>query len=56
MWITGLVLVALIVVGLLLWLRWRQQRGDPPPELESHEDAPPDARDATWDPRERYDD
>lgn len=56
MWIMGLVVVTVVVLGLLLWLYWRQQRGEPPPELEPDDHGPPEDRDATWDPRERYDD
>lgn len=55
MWILGLVIVAVVVIGLLLWVRWRQQRGATPPELQPDDERPPEGRDATWDPRERYD-
>lgn len=50
----GLVfLVAL--AALLLWYRSSRRRGEPPPELTEDAEHPPADRDATWDPRERYD-
>lgn len=56
MWIAGTVVAAVALAALAAWLWWRRSAGRPPPELSEHDEGPPPDRDATWDPRERYDD